>query len=63
MTSLPVPVSDEDIAEMFQFADKDDDGKLSYAEFLVKTFRILDKIQKTLQKLNPLKTNCLWAQK
>ena len=49
MNSLPVPVSDDDIMEMFQFADKDDDGKLSYAEFLVKTFIVRDKILKPSQ--------------
>jgi len=33
MKSLPVPVTDEEIEEMFSFADKNKDGKLSYAEF------------------------------
>ena len=36
MIDLPVPVSDEDIEEMFEFADKNKDGKLSYQEFQVK---------------------------
>ena len=36
MKSLPVPVSDEDIDEMFSFADKNKDGKLSYKEFEVR---------------------------
>ena len=36
MKSLPVPVTDEEIEEMFLFADKNKDGKLSYAEFEVK---------------------------
>ena len=35
MKNLPVPVSDEDIDEMFEFADKNKDGKLSYQEFAV----------------------------
>ena len=35
MKNLPVFVSDEDIEEMFNFADKDADGKLSYAEFQI----------------------------
>ena len=35
MKNLPVPVSDEDIEEMFEFADKNKDGKLSYKEFEV----------------------------
>ena len=35
MTNLPVPVADEDIDEMFEFADKNKDGKLSYKEFEV----------------------------
>ena len=38
MNNLPVPVPEEDIEEMFQFADNDEDGELSYTEFLVKTF-------------------------
>ena len=33
MKNLPVYVSDEDIEEMFEFADKDGDGHLSYSEF------------------------------
>ena len=36
MKNLPVAVADEDIDEMFEFADKNKDGKLSYEEFLVK---------------------------
>ena len=32
---LPVHVPDDDIAEMFAFADKDGDGQLSYEEFEV----------------------------
>ena len=35
MKNLPVPVSHEDIEEMFEFADKNKDGKLSYKEFEV----------------------------
>ena len=35
MRSLPVPVSELDIEEMFTFADKNKDGKLSYKEFEV----------------------------
>ena len=33
MKNLPVEVSDEDIEEMWSFADKNGDGKLSYKEF------------------------------
>jgi len=33
MKNLPVSVSDEDIEDMFDFADKDKNGKLSYKEF------------------------------
>ena len=39
MKNLPVQVSDEDIEEMFEFADKDRDGQLSYQEFLVNEFK------------------------
>ena len=35
MKNLPVEVSDQDIDEMFEFADKNKDGKLSYKEFKV----------------------------
>ena len=35
MRNLPEKVSEEDIEEMFSFADKDQDGKISYAEFQV----------------------------
>ena len=30
MRNLPVPVEEEDIDQMFDFADKDKDGKISY---------------------------------
>ena len=33
MRNLPVPVAEAEIDEMFQFADKNQDGKLSFAEF------------------------------
>ena len=33
MKSLPVCVEDADIEEMFQFADKDGDGKLTKEEW------------------------------
>jgi Ca2+-binding EF-hand superfamily protein len=35
MTNLPEPVSEVDILEMFSFADKNNDGKISWEEFLV----------------------------
>ena len=35
MTNLPEPVSENDIIDMFSFADKDKDGKISWEEFLV----------------------------
>ena len=41
MKNLPVPVSDEDIEEMFEFADKNKDGKLSYKEFEVSITTII----------------------
>ena len=37
MKNLPVPVADEDIEEMFEFADKNRNGRLSYKEFEVRT--------------------------
>jgi Ca2+-binding EF-hand superfamily protein len=30
MRNLPVPVEEEDIDQMFDFADNDKDGKISY---------------------------------
>jgi Ca2+-binding EF-hand superfamily protein len=41
MKNLPVPVPDLDIDEMFEFADKNHDGKLSYAEFEVLLWNLL----------------------
>jgi Ca2+-binding EF-hand superfamily protein len=35
MRNLPVPVADEDIDQMFDYADTDKDGRLSYKEFQV----------------------------
>ena len=35
MKNLPVHVEEEDIEEMFAFADKNQDGHLSYSEFQV----------------------------
>ena len=35
MKNLPVTVEDEDMEEMFEYADKDKDGKLSFQEFQV----------------------------
>ena len=41
MKNLPVPVADEEIEEMFEYADKNRDGKLSYKEFQVIQHNIL----------------------
>ena len=30
MKNLPVPVEEDDIDQMFDFADKDKDGKINY---------------------------------
>ena len=38
MTHLPEPVADRDILDMFTFADKDKDGRISWEEFLVTIF-------------------------
>ena len=35
MTHLPEPVADQEILEMFNFADKDRDGRINFDEFLV----------------------------
>ena len=35
MTHLPEPVADQEILEMFNFADKDRDGRINFEEFLV----------------------------
>ena len=32
MRNLPVPVMEEDIEAMFEFADKDKDGKITYRQ-------------------------------
>ena len=40
MKNLPAEVSDEDVEEMWNYADKNGDGRLSYKEFKVKYFYI-----------------------
>ena len=45
MSHLPVYVSIEEINEMFAFADKDKDGKISYHEFLVSVYVIWDNLE------------------
>ena len=35
MSHLPEHVPEAEISEMFQFADKDSDGRITYEEFLV----------------------------
>ena len=35
MTHLPEPVTDQEIMEMFNYADKDRDGRINFKEFLV----------------------------
>ena len=50
MRNLPVPVSEEDIDDMFDFADKDKDGKINYrykeAIFGVEFFYMLTLLQR-----------------
>lgn len=41
MKNLPAEVDDSEIEEMFAYADKDQDGKLSYQEFQVRFRPIL----------------------
>ena len=54
MKNLPVPVSDEDIEEMFEYADKNKDGKLSYKEFKVTNPKVRIKRTRNLQVMvNP----------
>ena len=38
MRSLPVCVTEDDIEQMFTYADKDGDGQLSYSEFQASHF-------------------------
>ena len=35
MNHLPEPVDDQEIMEMFKYADKDRDGRINFEEFLV----------------------------
>ena len=44
MRSLPEHVDDAEIEEMFNFADKDGDGLLSYEEFQVVCHIVIAKI-------------------
>ena len=41
MRNLPVPVNEEEINEMFDFADKDRDGKINYRYINIKITVIL----------------------
>ena len=41
MSHLPEHVSEEEITEMFNFADKNNDGKIGWEEFMVKYFIFL----------------------
>ena len=44
MTHLPEPVSEVDIMDMFSFADKNKDGKISWEEFLVIIFTVSNEV-------------------
>ena len=46
MRNLPVPVDDQDIKDMFEFADKDRDGKISYDEFQVVDIKYINLIRR-----------------
>ncbi len=50
MRNLPVPVADDDIDQMFDYADTDKDGRLSYKEFQVSLIRRQDKFNHDEQK-------------
>jgi hypothetical protein len=50
MRNLPVPVADDDIDQMFDYADTDKDGRLSYKEFQVSLIRRQDKLNHDEQK-------------
>ena len=39
MRNLPVPVEEEEIEAMFEFADKDKDGKINYRQGSFRPFR------------------------
>ena len=48
MRCLPEHVLDNDIQEMFDFADKDQDGKISFTEFQVFFLETTDQLIKLL---------------
>ena len=48
MRCLPEHVPDNDIQEMFDFADKDQDGKISFPEFQVFFLETTDQLIKLL---------------
>ncbi len=50
MRNLPVPVADDDIDQMFDYADTDKDGRLSYKEFQVSLIRRQDQFKNEEQK-------------
>ena len=54
MRCLPEHVPDNDIQEMFDFADKDQDGKISFTEFQVFFLESNDQLTKLVQvMINP----------
>jgi hypothetical protein len=54
MRNLPVPVADDDIDQMFDYADTDKDGRLSYKEFQVSLIQRQDKFNHDEQKQHVL---------
>ena len=60
MRNLPVPVNEEDIDQMFEYADKDKDGKINYRfHKLYKTFKNkLGKLERFID--TPQRQTCLF---
>ena len=40
MRNLPVPVNEEDIDQMFEFADKDKDGRINYRYMMEPSWKL-----------------------
>ena len=52
MNNLPEPVPENDIMDMFTFADKDKDGKISWEEFLVELMSSFNSVDYVWFNLN-----------
>ena len=58
MSHLPEHVSEDEITEMFSFADKNNDGKINWEEFMVKIHELNSQIWIHLKMSHALSFSC-----